>query len=156
MPVMLPNEKDWIICLICRKTAHVGGRGLTVKEFIENYKSLHSKCIGCFDTVKDLFEPPKNVMLEETKPIEKPIEIPIEKPIENTELIELQKKLADLQAEYDRIDAAYNKFMDDTTDEVIELNKKIQTAIDSKNDIIEIIRDNITDEDTLELFADYL
>jgi hypothetical protein len=148
MPVMLPNEKDWIICLICRKSAHVGGRGLTVKEFVENYPALHSKCISCFDTVKDLYEPPRNVILEEPKPIEKPIE--------NTELIELQKKYAELLVDYNRIDKAYTSFIDDTTDNFAQYKKSIQKEKDSKNDLIEIIRDNITDEDTLELFVDYL
>lgn len=145
LPIMFPNEKDWIMCLVCRKTAHVGGRGLTVKEFIANYGSLHSKCISCYDTVKDLFEAPKNVILESIKPI-----------TDNTELLDLQKKYATLQTEYNTVDNSYTKYIDESEDTINELKRKYQKEIDYRNEIVDLIRQHITDEDTLELFADYI
>jgi hypothetical protein len=64
MPVMYPDTDEWIMCLICRKTARLGGHGTSVKDFIRNYNTIHSKCKECYDSVKELYDPPKNTLID--------------------------------------------------------------------------------------------
>ena len=126
-PVMYSNENDYIMCLICRKTAHVGGRGLTVKDFMKGYTSVHHKCISCFDTVKDLFEPPKNLMIE------------LPKPVDNKELIELKKQYAELKNEYNDLDDAYDAYVDNSQEELKELVAKKEQLVITTKALIDVI-----------------
>lgn len=64
MPVMYPDSNEWIMCVICRKSARLGGHGTSVKDFIRSYNSVHSKCRECFETVKELYLPPANTIME--------------------------------------------------------------------------------------------
>lgn len=67
MPVMYPTDNEWIMCLICKKSAHTHGRN-SIKDFIVGYNSVHSKCKACFETVKELYHTasaaPTNTILD--------------------------------------------------------------------------------------------
>lgn len=142
-PIMFPNEKEWIMCLICRKTAHANGRGTSVNDFVKTYSTLHSKCIACFETVKDLYDTPKNSIAEVAV-------------IDNTELLDLRKKYALLQAEHEDLTDAYGAVTEDSSEKINNLTLSNNNMIKATNDLIKLIKEHITDEDLLELFEEQI
>ena len=149
MPVMYPAEKDWIMCLICKKSAHINGRGMTIKDFIKTYNTTHSKCRDCFDTVKECYDAPENKIMEESKSVV----------VDSTELLELQEKYKELQKKMELVqkasddtDDAFNKFMDKSDESIQKLTDKNSKLTDHMSNLINMIQLHITDPDTLKLF----